>query len=140
MPGVGVAAAAGIGAAAGLGAALAETYHEASARILDTGRQADRLGVSTESMVAINAFAGKSQEAMATSLNHFNRELGAARGGSINAHNKFASLGVSMEELNGLSLDKSLEKVMDRLHAMPDASQRAAGGLRHFRQERRRDQ
>jgi hypothetical protein len=125
--------------AAGAGAALAGTLAAATKSFADQGDALDemstRTGVSVEALSELQygaKLAGVESETLETSLRFMVRALNDAAQGGKGAIEMLAQLGLRSEDLQGLSPDKQLELIADRLGGVVDPGQRAALAMELF--------
>jgi hypothetical protein len=125
--------------AAGAGAALASALAAATKSFADQGDALDemstRTGVSVEALSELQygaKLAGVESETLETSLRFMVRALNDASQGGKGAIEMLAQLGLRSEDLQGLSPDKQLELIADRLGGVVDPGQRAALAMELF--------
>lgn len=117
--------AAGLAAAAGGLAALTRKGLEAGDAL---GKNADRLGISTEALAGLqhaSELAGVSQEALGKSLQRLNRSLGEALEGTGPAKDALDALGLSAENLATLEADQAVGIIADRLNKLGSTAERS---------------
>jgi hypothetical protein len=107
----------------------------AAQHLQDVGREAERLGVSAESLSQL-AYAGKQAdvefETLAAGMKIFQRNLGDAAMGSGQAGNALELLGVNLKELQGKTASEQLGIVSDALNQVTDPTERASLGMDIF--------
>lgn len=88
---------------------------------------ADRLGITTDELAALSLAAdlsGTSVYTVARASNMLSRQLEEAKGGSKEAAQSFAMLGLSLNDLSNMKSDQQMGAVADALNNIKDASQR----------------
>jgi hypothetical protein len=96
------------------------------------GREAEALGLTTETLSSLLAAAGPNAEKMGEGLAHLSRHLGELQVGNTQARNLFRNIGLDPDTLATLAGDKALGAVMDAFQQMPNAMQRNAAALQLF--------
>jgi hypothetical protein len=122
---VGAVGAAGLAAAAGGLAALTRQGLAAGDAL---GKNADRLGVSTEALAGLQhgaELAGVSQEALTKSLGRFNRSLGEAMQGTGPAAEALEALGLSADDLASMGADAAVGQVADKLNELGTTAEKS---------------
>ncbi len=122
----------------GIGLGIHEAVHElesAMKSIDEVGKASDRLGVTTESLLAMR-FAAKEahveSEALDTGLNKMAKNLEGAAAGGAQQTKIFDDLHVSVRELTHLPLDKAFGKMADAINALPTPMARTAAAMNVF--------
>jgi hypothetical protein len=94
-----------------------------------TAKLSDRLGVTTESLIALQ-YAGKitgiEQETLNSSIEVFNRKLGEASLGAKETRKSIESLGLNYKDLAGIPVDEAIGKVADKINMLGTQSKKAA--------------
>jgi hypothetical protein len=108
------------------GAGFLSWVKEGVSEIYSLGQEAQRLGVSVESLSAIQALAGDHAEEWAKGLFKLERQLGAVRAGNTQAAEGFAKLGLDAKALAEAPTEQALAMIADRIAALPTAADRAA--------------
>lgn len=129
---VGLAAVAAFGAGA---SAVASGLLDLEDRVEGLGNLADQLGVSFEFIQVLEESAnrsGVSIETLASSMTRLQKTLAGADEESKTAQKALDRLGVSVEELNGLSQQDQIRLIGDRLGAIQDPAQRTAAAVALF--------
>jgi len=94
-----------------------------------TAKLSDRLGMNTESLIALQhgaKLAGVEQGQLTTALDYFNRRLGEAQMGGREAAEAFAQIGLSYKTLAALNPDQRIGLVADQVNRLASQSQKAA--------------
>jgi hypothetical protein len=129
---VGLAAVAAFGAGA---TAAARGLLDLEDRVEGLGNLADQLGVSFEFIQVLEESAnrsGVSIETLASSMTRLQKTLAGADEESKSAQKALDRLGVSVDELNGLSQQDQIRLIGDRLQAIEDPAQRTAAAVALF--------
>ena len=129
---VGLAAVAAFGAGA---TAAASGLLSLEDRVEGLGNLADQLGVSFEFIQVLEESAnrsGVSVETLAGSMTRLQKTLAGADEESKTAQKALERLGVSVEDLNGLSQQDQIRLIGDRLGAIQDPAQRTAAAVALF--------
>lgn len=129
---VGVAALAGSGAAA---SAVASGLIELEGRVEKLGNLADQLGVSfgfIQTLEEAAARSGVSVESLAGAMTRLQKTLAGADEESKSAQKALADLGLSVEQLNGLSQEDQIRLIGQRLAAIEDPAKRTAAAMALF--------
>jgi hypothetical protein len=129
---VGLAAVAAFGAGA---SAVASGLLDLEDRVEKLGNLADQLGVSFEFIQVLEESAnrsGVSIETLASSMTRLQKTLAGADEESKTAQKALDRLGISVEELNGLSQQDQIRLIGDRLQAIEDPAQRTAAAVALF--------
>ncbi len=114
-----------IGAAVGIGVLVSKLTSGMDA----TGKLADRLGMTTESLTAMHhaaGLAGTSREALNKSLEGYTRRLGDALAGTGTAKTMLDQLGLSADKLARIPLDQQMGKIADSIAKLPTQAERAS--------------
>jgi hypothetical protein len=104
-------------------------------RVEGLGNLADQLGVSFEFIQVLEESAsrsGVSIETLTSSMTRLQKTLAGADEESKSAQQALGRLGVSVEELNGLSQQDQIRLIGDRLGAIQDPAQRTAAAVALF--------
>lgn len=133
LKGIGVGLAAGVsaGAVAGL-AAIAKNAFEMGSALTEA---AGKVGVTVEALQEMRYVAeqnGTSIETMEGSLNKMTKTLGSLQMGNKGASETFKALGISAQQMVGLSPTDSFIKIVDALGKIEDETVRAALGNQIF--------
>jgi hypothetical protein len=129
---------AGVAAVAAFGAAavgVANGLVQLEDRVEQLGNLADQLGVSFEFIQTLEEAAnrsGVSVETLAGSMTRLQKTLAGADEESKQAQAALGRLGVSIEELNGLSQQDQIRLIGDRLQAIEDPAKRTAAAMALF--------
>lgn len=101
----------------------------------EIGKLAQKTGASAETLSAL-AVAGQtadvSLDQLTTSFRFLNKNVSDLRGGSAEAVKAFRAIGLSIEDIKGLSVDQIIRKVFDAIAKLPDGSAKAAAALKLF--------
>ncbi len=116
----------------GGGAGFLGNVQEQMDAVLDLNRQAQRLGVTTETLAGVQLLAGGASEAMERGMFHLAHELGQAALGGKEAGAKFAALGLDAKELSAVPLDEALGKISDRIRSLPTGVEQATAAYELF--------
>jgi hypothetical protein len=124
----------GIGVFAALKSAATQFYSalDAGGDLVDLGAQT---GVAIDKLMLLQmAFkhAGLGAEAVQPTLSKLQRTIAEAANGSVDARNKFADMGVRLDDIMNLSPDEQLEKVSDAILKIENPAQRAAAAIDIF--------
>lgn len=120
--------ASGIMLAAGIGG-LGYMIRQQMATIDATAKLSDRLGISTEGLVALQQAAkigGVETETLNKSMEIFSRRLGEVTMGVGEAKNALDKLGISSDDLVGKSMDEAIYIVADAINKLETQSEKAA--------------
>ncbi|MCC7409108.1 MAG: hypothetical protein IT442_13655, partial [Phycisphaeraceae bacterium] len=101
----------------------------------DVAKMSARTGVSVESLSELGFAAelsGMSLEDLEVSLRKMQKTLVEAASGSAGAVDALAKLGLTAEDLQGLSPDEQLKRIADRLASIRDPALRAALAMEVF--------
>ncbi|MCC7409177.1 MAG: hypothetical protein IT442_14010, partial [Phycisphaeraceae bacterium] len=101
----------------------------------DLAKMSARTGVSVESLSELGFAAelsGMSMEDLETSLRKMQKTLVEAASGSAGAVDALAKLGLTADDLRGLSPDEQLKRIADRLASIRDPALRAALAMEVF--------
>lgn len=90
--------------------------------VVSIGKEAQRLGVSVEFMSSL----GSMGEGAAVGIQHMQRTLAAAAGGSEQAQRAFKNLGLSWKDLLASGNENAFKSIVNEIAKLPDAVQRAA--------------
>jgi hypothetical protein len=129
---------AGLAAVAAFGAgasAVANGLLALDERVEQLGNLADQLGVSFEFIQVLEESAnrsGVSVDTLAGSMTRLQKTLAGADEESKSAQSALDRLGVSVEDLNGLSQQDQIRLIGDRLGAIQDPAQRTAAAVALF--------
>ena len=124
-------AALGAVAAGGLAVFVSKTLDS----IDKTAKLSGELGISTEALSAYNLQAdltGTSMQDVAASIEKMQRNLGDAFVGVGAAKQGFAQLGLTLEDIQGLSPERQFETIADALSRVEDTNTRASAGAAIF--------
>jgi hypothetical protein len=114
---------AGVAAAAGLSAMTVKI----AGGMDKTGKLADRLGMTTESLVGLRHAAALADVSdLGGALSGWNKRLGEAVAGSGTAKDALTALGLSAKDLAALPMDQQILRLSDALAAVQNPAQRAA--------------
>jgi hypothetical protein len=91
--------------------------------------QADRFGISLESMGGLMRAARGHSEALTTGLAHLQRSLGAP-GADFSAG--LRRLGLDAQQLASVPLDEAFGQIADKIKALPSPAERAAAAFQLF--------
>lgn len=122
------------GAAAVAGPFLAMVKQFASAGD-NLNKMSARTGVSVEALSSLGFAAeqsGADLAALETGLSRMQRTIGDAARGMAGAADSLAQLGLSMEDLNGLSPEEQFKLIAQRLSSIEDPTLRAAAAMSIF--------
>jgi hypothetical protein len=128
----------GIGAAIGAivgGAGFGLLFKSQSEAIDSAAKLSDRLGITTESLAALQHAAGLSgveTDALTGGLEKYLKNVSEAAGGNSQLSAAFNSLGLDAKELIGLPTDQAMGKIGDALNAIANPAQRAAAAQEIF--------
>jgi hypothetical protein len=133
-------AAAVIGASlAAAGAAIVAPLTAAAHTFADSGKElfnmSARTGVSAQALSELGFAArraGTDSEGLEHSLKHMTKHVGQAALGNQEAAASLATIGLSVNQLRGLSIDKQFEVISNRIAGVVDPSVRAAAALGIF--------
>lgn len=89
--------------------------------VVNIGKEAQRLGVSVEFFSSLGSLG----EGAAVGIQHMQRTLAAAAGGSVEAQRAFKNLGLSWKDLVAAGNEEAFKRVVDEIARLPDAIQRA---------------
>lgn len=130
------AAKAGVAAVATLEAGmvtLAKGLYDATEAVAKYGDEVDKtsqkVGLSAEAYQRwdyVMNISGTSMQSMTMGLKTLTNKLDDAKSGSTDAQEKFAALGISMEELGTLSREELFERSIKGFQGMADSTERAA--------------
>lgn len=112
-----------------MGTAIAKTTGETAAYGDNIDKMSQKLGLSAESYQKwdyVLGQAGASIDSMQTGLKTLTNKLDDAKNGSESAQQMFASLGLSLEDLNSMSREDIFEQVIYGFQGMADSTERAA--------------
>lgn len=121
LPGGGVAA-----AGVGIASQFARSIDQAGTGIANTSKQADKLGLSYNTMLALQSAAGDSADALSGAMGHLAKEVFAAARGSSEAQNKFSELGVDWKRLAGASPEQQIRLLADRISSSTSPTEKLA--------------
>jgi hypothetical protein len=124
---------AGLGTAAAAGLTLLTKRSFGS--IDSLAKMSDRLNIATESLAGLHLAAklgGASIGAMDKGLTKFARSIGEAQSGTGEALPIFKDLKLSADELATLPLEKALDKTVDALNGMANATLKADAAAKLF--------
>lgn len=124
------AAVAGIGAGVGIASLVRSSF----AAIDSTSKLADRLGITTESLVALHQAAkisGGGIDEVDASLRKFISTIGQTSEAS-SLGRLLRGLGISAQSLASVGLDEAIAQVADVLQSLPNAADRAALAVQLF--------
>ena len=123
----------------GLGSAMLVPLAGAAKSFADVGSRlqdmSQRTGVSVEALSALSYAAeqtGADMESMEKGIRKMQRTIYDAQRGLTTATDAFGRLGVSVEDLRGLSPDKQFRLLADRLDKVADPSLKAALAMEIF--------
>jgi hypothetical protein len=94
-----------------------------------TAKLSDRLGISTENLIALQYGAkmtGVETETLNTSLEFFSRRLGQIQLGGNVAKDSLDALGLSTRDLAGLNADNAIGLFTDKIQSLGSQTQKAA--------------
>lgn len=117
--------AAGLAAAAGGLAALTRKGLESGDAL---GKNADRLGITTEALAGLQhgaELAGVSQDQLTKSLQRYNRSVGEALEGTGPAAEALADLGISAQKLDRMSADEGVALIADELNKLESTAEKS---------------
>jgi len=129
---------AGLAAVAAFGAgasAVANGLLALDERVEQLGNLADQLGVSFEFIQVLEESAnrsGVSVDTLAGSMTRLQKTLAGADEESKSAQSALSRLGISIDELNGLSQEDQITLVGDRISAIEDPAKRTAAAVALF--------
>jgi hypothetical protein len=123
---------AGIGAATAAAREFAKTLDEIGHKFHETTKRAQELGISTNALVGLNIAAKDRTEEAQTALQHFERILGEAAGGSKEAQAKFEALGVSYADLEKMAPVEAFGKLNDKIKESGDVYSKAAAARQFY--------
>lgn len=122
-----------------IGAGLVTPLLASAKGFAEMGDQLDKMsqrtGVSVEALSELGhaaTLSGASLEDVETGIRHMQRSIANAIGGSKEAAEALASLGLTAEQLQTLSPDQQFEVIGQRLTAIQDPAQRAAAAMEVF--------
>jgi hypothetical protein len=101
----------------------------------EASKAAKRLGLSMTTFQNFSLMAeeaGVSVDQMTTLLTFMTRNLGELTAGSKSAQKAFASIGLSLQDLQNLSPEQQFELISQRIMALPTAAQRTAAAMAIF--------
>lgn len=130
----GIAKVAGGALAAGIGgfAVMAKSALDSADRVQKLSQQ---LGASTELLSELRGIAslsGTNLEAVGKAIGNMSKNIGNAQRGLKTQTEAFQMLGLSVRQLQGLSVDQQFELIGSRLASMRNESLRAAAGAAIF--------
>lgn len=99
--------------------AVGHSFHE-------TTKRAEELGISTGALTGLTIAAKDRADEMQVALQHLERMIGEAAGGSKEAQAKFEALGVSWKDLQSMTPEAAFGKLNDRIRESGDAYTKAA--------------
>ncbi len=120
-------------------AMLAEHLVEAAKSAAEFGDRiehaAQQTGMSTKSLQGLG-FAAKMSDvdfqSLSVGLEHLSRAMLQTQQGSLQSASAFRSVGLSAQQLQGMSMDEVLAKVADRFHATRDGATKTALAMQLF--------
>lgn len=101
----------------------------------DASKAAARLGMSMTTFQNFSLMAeeaGVGVEQLTTLLTFMTRNLGQLANGSASATKAFASLGLALADLQGLSPEQQFDLIAKRIMALPTAAERTAAAMAVF--------
>jgi hypothetical protein len=125
----------GVAAFAAGATAVAQGLVSLEDRVEKLGNLADQLGVSFEFIQVLEESAnrsGVSVETLSGSMTRLQKTLAGADEESKAAQSALSRLGVSIDELNGLSQEDQIRLIGDRLSAIEDPAKRTAAAMALF--------
>lgn len=126
---------AGIGASFLSLRAVTGSLMDAAENIDRIAKGADKIGITTQSFVALDhaaKLAGASMEQIEDAIGKLQRGLVDAETKGGKAAEAFTNIGLSVTELKSLTPDKQFEAVADAVSRIPDAAERAAVAFKIF--------
>ena len=126
---IGAAIAGATAAAVGTGKAFVEAAKDVAAYGDTVDKQSQRLGMSAKSYQELDyvmQIAGTSMDSMSAGIKTLTNQLDAAKGGSESAQAMFQALGLSMDDLAGMSREDLFKNVLLGFTEMEDSAERAA--------------
>jgi hypothetical protein len=128
------AALAGVGLGLSAGGLAAFVSHQMN--VIDANAKlADTFDISTEALAGLQHagdLAGASSEDLTGGFTKLQNKIGEAVGGSTEAAAALAKVGLTGEQLKGMSLDQAFGLVADGLNKLPTAAERTAATLDLF--------
>jgi hypothetical protein len=115
-----------IGAALAPIAALGKITFDTGHHFHETTKRAEELGISAQALTGLTIAAKDRADEMQVALQHLERTIGEAAGGSKEAQAKFEALGVSWQDLEAMTPEAAFGRVNDRIREQGDAYQKAA--------------
>lgn len=123
----------------GVGAAIAAPILQSFSAIVERGdalgEAATRLGTTTEILSTLGyaaGLAGQDIGGLEANLGKLQLNLQEARSGSGPAAEALAKLGLSAEDLAGMSLDEKVAEIAEGLNGISDPGEKAAAGMALF--------
>lgn len=110
-------------------------FSSAASSLDDAGKAANRLGMSVTTFLNLSQAAeeaGVSVSGLTSLMTVMTRNLGALISGSKSAQKAFASIGLSVSDLQGLSPERQFELIAQRIMALPTAAQRTSAAMAIF--------
>ena len=133
VKGTAVAIGAAVTAATGAAVATSKAFLNAAKDTATYGDEVDKtsqkLGLSNkcyQELDYVMRICGTEMSSMTTGLKTLTNKFDDAMNGSASAQEMFGKLGLSMEDLAGLSREDLLKTVIERFQQMPDSAERAA--------------
>ena len=127
------ASAAAIGAVTAGAVAMSKAVYDAASDAAEYGDNVDKmsqkLGMSAEGFQEwdhVLKTAGTSMNDMQTGMKTFSNQIGQAGAGTEKSVEAFKKLGISMDELNGMTREEAFEAAIKGLQGMEDSTERAA--------------
>lgn len=116
-------------AVAGVIAGLAEMITDTAKYGDEVDKMSQKLGLSTDAYQEwdyVLSLAGTEMSSMSTGLKTMTNKLDDAKNGSASALAMFEQLGLSLEDLQGMSREEAFEAVIYGFQGMADSTERAA--------------
>lgn len=116
-------------AVAGVIAGLAEMITDTAKYGDEVDKMSQKLGLSTDAYQEwdyVLSLAGTEMSSMSTGLKTMTNKLDDAKNGSASALAMFEALGLSLEDLQGMSREEAFEAVIYGFQGMADSTERAA--------------
>lgn len=121
--------AAATGAAIATGKALVQAANETAAYGDEVDKTSQKMGLSAESYQEwdyVMKIAGTEMSSMTTGLKTLTNQIDDAKNGSEDAQNRFAALGITMEDLATMSREDIFAATIAGFQGMADSTDRAA--------------
>jgi hypothetical protein len=116
-------------------AAFTAGFVKASSAIDDIAKKSDSLGIATEELIGLRhagKLAGVEADALDTGLGKMLKTIGGAQSGSAEAIKAIESLGISIEDLQGLTTTQQFGKIADAINSFENPALRAAAATEIF--------